>query len=279
MKPNDARRKAKSTLIENLVESKNIGKVFGKMESKTIKPKHIYAYLALRADRGAPAKANKEIALLSAILEYGRTRGELETNPCRGIKYNPTKPSTKYVTSEHLDYAITEARSRGGQYLVLALCYYTAFLTTSRPEETRTLTRSDIKEDGLEMDIGKRRGNQAAKRKLIRWSPKLKTTINEALGLQVTPGMLIFANTSGQLYTPSGWTTIWTRLMKYCEVKAKDEGVTFERFALKDMRPKSVTERKERGEANITDATGHSDERMINKTYDRRTIKKVNPTE
>ena len=67
--------------------------------------------------------------------------------------------------------------------------------------------------------------------------------------------------------------------MVYCEARAKAEGVTFERFALKDMRPKSATERKERGESNITDVTGHSDERMINQTYDRRTIKKGNSTE
>lgn len=279
MKQGDGRRKAKSTLIENTNESKNILKVFGKMPPGSIKPKHVYTYLSLRADAGAPAKANKEIALLSAVLEYGRTRGELEVNPCRGIKYNPTTPSTKLVTTDHLEFAIDEARQRGGSYLVLALCFYAAFLTTSRPTEMRTLTRKAITAEGLEIEIGKSRASQATKKKLIRWSPKLKDTIDEAISLQRMPGLLIFANTSGQEYTRSGWTTIWTRLMGYCEKRAELEGVTFERFALKDMRPKSVTERKERGEINITDATGHSDERMINKTYDRRTLKKSNATE
>ncbi|QOY95610.1 hypothetical protein IM543_07090 [Massilia sp. UMI-21] len=45
------------------------------------KPVHSYKYLDLRAAEGAPAKANKEIALLSAVLEFGRRKGELETNP------------------------------------------------------------------------------------------------------------------------------------------------------------------------------------------------------
>lgn len=279
MKPDDARRKARSTLEENKYESKNIVKVFGKMAPDTIKAKHIYGYLAIRADAGAPAKANKEIALLSAILEYGRTRGELETNPCRGIKYNPTKPNQKYVSHADLDYAMAEARVRGGSYLILSLCVYTAFLTTSRPSEMRSLMRKDIKEDGLEIDIGKSRANQAKKKKLVKWSPKLKATINEAISLQRTQGMLIFANTDGQEYTRSGWTTIWTRLMTYCEAKAKEEGIEFTRFTLADMRPKSVTERKEAGETNVADSTGHSDERMINKTYDRRKIKQVNSTE
>jgi integrase len=274
LKPSDARRKAASTLTENQREAKNIVKYFGKMSPVAIKVKHIYAYLAERADGGAPAKANKEIALFSAILEYGRTRGELETNPCQGIKYNPTKPSQKYVEPEDLDYALAEARVRGGSYLVLALCVYTAYLTVNRPDEMRALSRTSIKADGLEIDVGKRRTGQASKRKLIEWSPILRDTITEALSLQRTSSLLIFGNTSGQIYSRSGWTTIWTRLMVHCETKAKAEGIEFVRFTLANMRPAAVTDRKKKGEINITHATGHSDERMINQVYDRRTIKR-----
>ncbi|MBU9133047.1 hypothetical protein KTD17_08540 [Burkholderia multivorans] len=88
----DERRKAQITLDENRNELKRLVSVFGKMSPAAIKSKHVYAYLDKRAQMGAPAKANKEIALLSAILEFGRRRGELETNPCRGIEYNPTRP-------------------------------------------------------------------------------------------------------------------------------------------------------------------------------------------
>lgn len=278
MQVNDARRKAQSTLDENLVESKNISKVFGKMSPESIKPKHIYAYLSLRADAGAPAKANKEVALLSAILEFGRTRGELEVNPCRGIKYNPTKPSQKYVNYSDLEYAIAEARCRGGSYLILSLCAFAAYLTVSRPVEVRTLTRQSIKNDGLEIGIAKGRSHQAKKRKLIEWSPTLKATIDEAIGLQRTSSIYIFGNSSGQVYSRSGWTTIWNRLMTYCEKKAEQQGVEFTRFSLADMRPSAVTDRKENGEVNIINATGHSDERMINQVYDRRTIKRSSST-
>jgi hypothetical protein len=57
------------------------------------------------------------------------------------------------------------------------------------------------------------------------------------------------------------------------------EGLSFVRFTLAGMRPKAVTIRKSRGDFNITDATGHTDERMINKTYDRRSIKRSIATE
>ncbi|MFZ6801976.1 hypothetical protein [Undibacterium sp. Di24W] len=279
LKLDDVRRKARSTLEENAYESKNIDKVFGKMSPEAIKAKHIYGYLAVRADGGAPAKANKEVALFSAILEYGRTRGELETNPCRGIKYNKTKPSTKLVNDEQLEFAIDEARKRGGQYVVLALCFYVAYLTTSRPDEMRGLLRTAKTAEGLKIPVGKRRADQAQKYKIIQWSPKLEAAIEEALRLQRTSSMLVFGNTDGQEYTRSGWGTIWRRLMTYCEKRAEVEGIEFERFSLKDMRPKSVTQRVQAGESNIINSTGHADERMIRKTYDRSVIKRANSTE
>src|SRR6185437_14390778 len=90
-------RKADSTLKENKQERKWLDKVFGAMPPATIKASHVYAFLKGRAKKGAPAKANKEIALLSAILEFGRTEGKLESNQCRGIKYNKTRPNQKYT--------------------------------------------------------------------------------------------------------------------------------------------------------------------------------------
>ncbi|MBC7860328.1 MAG: hypothetical protein H7Z39_16465 [Burkholderiaceae bacterium] len=271
-------RKAAITLKENKVEAKNLTKVFGAMDPEDILPKDIYGYLSDRRDRGAPAKANKEIALLSAVLEYGRRIGVLNVNPCRGIKYNKTKPRQKYVEEPDLDFALAEARVRGGSYLVLALCLHTAYLTVSRPDEMRALTRLNIKPDGIEVAVGKRKPGQAQRTKLIQWSPTLRAAVTEALALQRTTSMYVFGNTSGQVYTRSGWNTIWTRLMKYCEAKAITEGVGFTRFTLADMRPTAVTDRMEEGDAQIIDATGHSDGRMVAKVYDRRKTKTARAT-
>jgi integrase len=271
-------RKATITLKENKVESAWLVRVFGAMPPEAIKPRHIYAFLANRAAKGAPAKANKEIALLSAILEYGRRDGKPEVNPCHAIKYNKTRPRQKYVEATDLELAIKIARERGGSYLVMALCLYTAYLTVSRPTEMRALTRKSIKPNGIEVAIGKRKKGQAQRNKLIEWSPALRAAIEEAVQLQRTSSVYIFGNVHGQVYTRSGWNTIWTRLMKYCEKHAEDEGIDFTRFTLADMRPSAVTDRKEDGEVNTTDATGHSDSRMVEKIYDRRKTKTAKAT-
>lgn len=158
----DERRKAQITLDENRNELKRLVAVFGKMSPAAIKPKHVYGYLDKRAQMGAPAKANKEVALLSAILEFGRRRGEVETNPCRGIEYNPTRPRQRYVRQDEIDLAVELARSRrsvGDQhpssaYLILALCVKAAYLTVSRPTEMRELHRQSIRPEGVEVPVG-----------------------------------------------------------------------------------------------------------------------------
>jgi hypothetical protein len=92
-------RKADSTLDENEHnEAKRLLRTFGKVKPSIIKPVHIYKYLDGWAAEGAPAKANKEIALLSAVLEFGRRKGVLEVSPCGDIKYNKSRPDTRYVT-------------------------------------------------------------------------------------------------------------------------------------------------------------------------------------
>ncbi|NYH21435.1 hypothetical protein [Paraburkholderia bryophila] len=286
MAASDERRKAQITLDENRVEAKRLIVVFGKMSPKSIKPKHVYGYLDKRAQLGAPAKANKEIALLSAVFEYGRRRGLIEVNSCRGIEYNPTQPRTRVVAAADVLLAVEVARSRrsvGDQhaastYLTLALCVQTAYLTVSRPTEMRELRRQSISADGISVPIGKRKAGEAPRAKLVLWSPELKAVIEEALALQRTASIYVFGNTSGQVYTRSGWNTSWSRLMGYCEIEAKARGVSFERFALRDMRPTAVTDRMDEGDSRIVDATGHVDERMIKKTYDRRRARKVRAT-
>jgi integrase len=271
-------RKAPGTLKENAYEAKRLVLSFGKVKPDQIKPVHVYKYLAGRAAQGAPAKANKEVALLSAVLEYGRRLGELEKNPCRGIKYNKTKPRDKYVGQGDLDMLMRVARERGGAYVTVALCLHVAYLTVSRPDEMRWLVRQGVTEEGIRLPVGKRKGGEAQRHKLIRWSPELRAAITEALAVQRTTSIYVFGNTSGQPYTVSGFNTNLRRLMAHCASQAEKDGVTFTRFTLADMRPSAVTDRMEEGDEKITDATGHKDGRMVAQVYDRRRTKSARAT-
>ncbi|MCG2585975.1 tyrosine-type recombinase/integrase [Massilia sp. TS11] len=272
-------RKADNTLKENQSEAKRLMQTFGKVSPSSIKPVHIYKYLDGRARTGAPAKANKEIALLSAVLEYGRRMGILETNHCRGIKYNRTRPKTKYVSQEALNFVMTVARERGGSLLVTALCLQFAYLTVCRPDETRHLMRQAIDNElGISVAIGKRKKGQVQRYKRIEWSPTLRAIIDDALSLQRTSSLYVFGNSQGQPYSTSGFNVMLRRLMKLCEDRSKENGIAFSRFTLAEMRPSAVTDRMEQGDTHIIDATGHTDGRMVAKVYDRRKVKVAKPT-
>lgn len=135
-----------------------------------------------------------------------------------------------------------------------------------------------LKLEGLEMVVGKRKKGQAQRSKLIEWSTELRAVIDEALALQRTTSMYVFGNSDGQPYTTSGWNTNLRRLMAHAEKKAK-EGVEFQRFTLKDMRPAAVTDSVDVGDETITNATGHSSDRMVRQVYDRRKTKSARATE
>jgi integrase len=98
------------------------------------------------------------------------------------------------------------------------------------------------------------------------------------LTLQCTTSLYVFGNSDGQPYTISGFNTNLRRLMAHTATKAEKDGI-FTRFTLKDMRPATVTDRIEAGDATTQNATGHSSDRMIKQVYDRRTIKKARTTE
>ncbi|WP_244139918.1 hypothetical protein [Burkholderia stabilis] len=142
----------------------------------------------------------------------------------------------------------------------------------------RELHRQGIKAEGVKVPIGKRKAGEQQRVKLVPWSPELKAVIDEALALQRTSSVHVFGNTGGQVYTRSGWNTNRSRLIGYCEKEAQARGVPFERFALRDMQQAAVTDRQEEGDDRIIDATGHADERMVRKTYDRGRQRKVRAT-
>jgi hypothetical protein len=279
MRRGDERRKAESTLKENRRERKWLDSFFGEMQPTAIRSAHIYEFLDGRARTGAPAKANKEIALLSAILEYGRRIGEIENNPCVDIEYNPTRPNEKTVTAADLEYMTAIAKRYGGQYVVLALCAKAAYHAVGRPDEMRGLLRSGVRSEGVQIPVGKRRRGNAQRFKMAEWNQGLRDAIEQAMALQKVASVYVFANARGGSYNRNSWSNNWRKLMAFCVEAAAAEGRIFERFTLADMRPTSITKRMDEGDQRITDASGHVDERMVRKTYDRRKVKSFKATE
>jgi integrase len=152
---------------------------------------------------------------------------------------------------------------------------------SDRQPTRRNATRDAPVDHGSRQGDGRRQAEEgsAEKFKLIEWSIELRAVIDKALTLQRTTSLYVSGNSDGQQYTISGFNTNLRRLMTHTATKAEKDGISFTRFTLKDMRPAAVTHRVGAGNETITNATGHSSDRMVKQVYDKRRTKSARATE
>lgn len=283
-------KKAASTITGNKQEQKPLLAFFGEMLPPAVTAHMVYDYIDTRTEGGAPAAAVKEVALLSAVFEYGRRKGVVTDNPCHGVKAEKTVPRTRAVTWDEIEFLTAVGRELGGTYHVQALAARAAWLAFKRPGEVLKLPRSGQTKDGRPLGVteaglvflaNKRKRAEGERTILIEWTPTLRETIDEALHIgrwqNFQGDRLIFGNLAGHQYSRSGWGTIWARLMDHAEKRAAKLERQFKRFSLMDCRPGGVTEKKGAGQDDVYEGTGHADRRMIDSIYDRRRQRSAKP--
>ncbi len=264
------------TLDSNALELVSLKKAFGKMSPEAVRPKHVWDYLHLYRGAEAPVRANREIALLSRMFSRLVNAGALDANPCTGVERNEENERDRLVTDVEFDAFLAFCRGNGhlgtdspvkqtsDAGLRLALAAQIAYLTGKALGQVLKISRTQIKEDGIEFAKRKR-----GARTLVQWTQALRTAVDECLALpaKITSTYLIY-NGDGQPYTASGFKSMWQRMMNAWE-EAENE-----RFTFHDLRAKAVTDTTEAGRK-ASDLTGHRTEAVVSKVYDRRRIRKA----
>lgn len=279
------RKRAASTLVENRREADNLVIAWGHFEpdeiTKTMGYEYLDACLTATDDEGnlrpRPEKGNKEMALARLILEWGIRKGMLPVNPLADLRRNQTTQSRRRVSAQEMALAVEMGRAHGGPQLIVALALRTAWLCLRRSVEVRRITRHAITDEGIVWTDGKDKDKAKV---LIEWSPELRATIDEALGVKRHKNagtILIFGNMSGRQYTKGGWKSILHDLMTVCEEAAAQRKIAFKKFSLQDCRPMGVSDKLDRKDLDTQDATGHTDGKMISRVYDRREQKRAKP--
>lgn len=273
----DKRKRATSTIAENRREADNLTVAWGHFEPSEITKAMGYDYLEACVQGGRPEKGNKEMALARLVLEYGIKKKALEANPLAGLTKNQINRSRRLVSAQEMALATEMGRKHGGARLIVALGLRTAWLCVRRPVEVRAITRDAIRPEGIVWTDGK----DATKAKaLIEWSDELRATIDEALKIKrhhVAGTLYLFGNMRGQKYTKGGWKAILHDLMTACEKEAEARRIDFKKFSLQDCRPMGVSDKLDRGDLDVQNATLHTDGKMISTVYDRRTQKRSKP--
>ena len=241
--------------------SKKLLTVFGNMMPREIRPMHINRYLRVeRSD--ASVRANREFALLSNLMAFACSRGELEVNPCQQVKRNKETPRKKAPSVDTLSQFLKWAWSKTGQAPILAAMAEFASITGNRGAEFRELSWQQVYGDELRLQRAKQRnGNEVVE--MIQISQALKDLLNRLRKLAKNDREgWVFPNSEGNAYTAQAFKLGFARLKKAARVA----GALEVDFTFHDLRSYFVTQYKAKHKTLPPDL--HSDPGTTARIYD-----------
>lgn len=260
-------KKAPRTHKDEISSAERLKTIFGKMKPADLRPVHVAKYLDMRGQT-APVRANREKALLSHMFSLAMRWGIVDNNPCRGVARNTETPRDRFVTDDELNAFCAFAESISDTGRMLSLTARLAYLTGQRRGDLLKLRLDQFVEDGILITQSKTRAKV-----LIEWTPALRDCVASLRALpRPVSGMFLICNRSGQIYTDSGFKAMWGRVM------AAWGELGNERFHFHDLRAKAITRMVEDGRQ-ARDLSGHKSDAMVNKVYDRRSIKRSKAVE
>lgn len=245
------------------VYSVKLLEVMGKVSARLIRPADVARYLRVeRAD--APVRANREVALLSNLMNVAVERGDIDANPCKQVKRNQERPRTEAPEPAELSKFIDWLQDQGGQRRVIALMAEFAALAGSRRIEFIHLTLPQIDDDGEVIRLMRAKQHGGAKRvENVLISQAMEGLVRRLRALPRPEGCLhVFVTRDGNPYTDSGFSSTWQRAM----TKALKDKVAPRRFTFHDLRAYYTTQHKAQYGA-LPEL--HADTNTTAKVYDR----------
>ncbi|AZP10931.1 site-specific integrase [Undibacterium parvum] len=211
--PTHYRDQSKDGLAVRQSAYANLIKFFGKMAPSALKTVHGYQFLDARAKAGAPAKANKELSLMSTICHYAVRWGTIEANPFLGMMQNKTDKNSRAISRSQIVrfylWSLHQTPTIRNVGCAAMFCYLTGF----RSSEVRPFCVDGLQNDGVKVTSAKRKKGEIEVVKLREWSTRLRTVVARAKQTHSTAVMYLFANTAGGAYTRSGWGSVWADAM------------------------------------------------------------------
>ena len=158
---------------------------------------HGYQYLDARAKAGAPAKANKELSLMSTICKYAVRWGVIEAMPFTDIMQNDIEKDVRTITrSQVVRFYLWSLRQTATSRNLGCAAMFT-YLTGFRAAEVRPFHIDGKTKEGVLVTSAKRKKGQAELLKLREWSTRLRVVVARAEQTHSVPRQFLFANSKG----------------------------------------------------------------------------------
>lgn len=227
-----------NTQADYLQCSKPLLKVFGSASPEHITPAVCARYLRIER-ASAPKRANREMALMSNLMNLAIERGDLMANPCKQVRRNSETPRTDAPEVKTLTDFHSWAYKIPGQTQVLAAMAEFAALTGNRRIEFLELHWPQVGDDVIRLVRAKQRHRQVVE--VVSISPTLANLLDRLRGLAKDSRLgAVFPNRMGNPYTEQGFKAMWSKLVK----KALSEKAIETRFTFHDLRAYYVTQYK-----------------------------------
>lgn len=248
--------------------SVNLLEVMGDVAAAAIRPADIARYLRVeRAD--APVRGNREVALLSNLMNVAIERGDIDANPCKQVKKNSERPRTEAPDPGELSAFLDWLFRSGPHNRTLALMAEFAALAGSRRVEFLDLQVPQIDLQAKVIRLMRAKQHLGAmKAETISMGPAMENLARRLVGLERPANSLqVFNNTKGNPMTESNFLSGWQRAM----VTALKEGVITRRFTFHDLRAYYTTQHKEKY-GSLPEL--HANEATTARVYDRSKVSK-----
>jgi len=142
-----------------LQSSKPLLRVLGDVHPASIAPADCARYLRVES-RAAPVRANREMALLSNLMNVAVERGDIAANPCKQTRRSKERPRKESPEPETLVAFLAWANAREGQTKILAAMAEFAALTGNRRIEFIELHWPQVSASEVRLIRGKQRDKQ-----------------------------------------------------------------------------------------------------------------------
>jgi integrase len=256
------------------------GKTLGDLAVKKFTPALVQRVVDKIAQQGTPSKSAHALRYLRRLMQWGRNRGYVDSNPAQGIEAPKERKQRRLPAPTVMMALIQRAQERGqltrGQkgacapylWFVMEISY----LCRLRGIETVTLTDANETPEGVLTN--RRKGSRD---NVVRWTPRLQAAWDAAkeyraavwkekakpFPISAEQRPVIVAAHGGSL-SKSSLDTAWQRFI----VQAVKDGVIKEeeRFGLHDLKRRGITDTVGT-RADKQEASGHRDESMLD-VYD-----------
>lgn len=215
---------------------------FGHMHHGSLKTNQCAHFLEVAKKAGRGTRANRELAVLSSVFEFGLRNEYVESNPCRGIRRNKERPRKRMVSDAEFLEGFEQANEAFQDLIAadfLSGVRQTDIISWKRAEH---VTRQRV--DYVQSKTGKRH--------IIEMTDALWFFINRAMR-RFPGGEFVFLNTDGQPWTPSAINSQKRRLgLDWCfkDLRAKAQtdsphsvlghGIALETLYRKELKTRPV---------------------------------------